>query len=261
MLHRHYSGVYSVGHAALAPYGRQRAALLAIGEGAILSHGTAAHLWGLRGTAPATIDVSVVGRQPRSKPGLQVHRVSAFHPRDLRRRDGLPLTSPARTLVDLAAAVAVDELERLVSEARVRNLIRPGDLETALSRAGHRPGVARMGALLEGEEEPDITHSKGERTLRRLLRDAQIAQPRANVRIGRWLVDFLWPDEKLVVEFDGFKFHGHRRAFERDRRKDVELAEAGYLVLRFTWRRLEDELLAVIASIARALGRRSRLVA
>jgi very-short-patch-repair endonuclease len=256
MLHPRYWGVYAVGHAALAPHGRQRAALLAAGEGAILSHATAAHLWGLRETPPATVDVCVVGRQPRSRPGLRVHRLSHLHPRDMRDRDGLPLTSPARTLIDLAHYVTPDELERLVSEARAQELVKVGELETALERAGHRRGVAKMRAFLDAESEPDFTRSKGERLLRRYLRRAHLSQPRANVRVGRWPVDFLWPEEKLVVEFDGYRFHGHRRPFERDRRKDVELVNAGYLVLRFTWRQLKEEPLVVIAAIAQALGRR-----
>ncbi len=156
----------------------------------------------------------------------------------------------------MAANLNVDRLEALVSEGRVRNLIRDGELEGALARAGQTIGANRLRTFLGSEEEPAITRSWGERTLRRLFREARIPQPKYNAEIGGWSVDLLWQDEMLVVEFDGFKFHGHRRAFERDRRKDVALAELGYQVLRFTARQLEHEPLAVIASIVRALERR-----
>ncbi|MFL5822324.1 MAG: DUF559 domain-containing protein [Solirubrobacteraceae bacterium] len=241
LLQRCHYGVYGVGHGALAPLGRQRAALLAFGDGSVLSHATAAHLWGLRETAPGTLDVTVVGRRCRSRPGIRSHEVAQLHSRDARQRNGLPLTSPSRTLIDLAAHVGPDELERLVSEARAQGLVRAGELEAALERAGNRRGVARIRAFLGAEEESDFTRSKGERKLRSLLRQARLPQPRANGRAAGHEVDFLWESEKLVVEFDSYQFHGHRSAFEWDRHKDVLLAEAGYQVLRFTWRQLDNE--------------------
>lgn len=261
LLHPCHHGVYSVGHPALSLRGRLRAALLACGDGAVLSHISAAYLWGLLPEPPTTVDVTLIRRQCRSRSGIRVHQVSGLDRRDIRIRHGLQVTSPARTLIDLAATVSLHVLERLVSEARATKLLRPGELEAALARAGHRSGVARVRAFLEAEDEPEFTRSEGERTIRRLLRQARLSQPRTNVRIGRWTVDFLWPEEKLVVEFDGFQFHGHRSAFERDRRKGVELANAGYEVLRFTWRQLRDEPLVVIAAIASALGRRSGVAA
>jgi very-short-patch-repair endonuclease len=261
MLHRRHYGVYVVGHTALSLVGRQRAALLACGTGAILSHAAAAHLWGLIDQAPKTLDVTVVGRNCRSREDLRLHQVREMDSRDIRRRNGLLITSPARTVVDQAADVPRDELDRLIAEARVKGLLRGGELEAVLARAGSRRGVANVRAFLASECEPDFTRSKGEHRLRGLLHQARLQQPRSNQRVAGYEVDFLWEAEKLVVEFDGFRFHGHRRAFEHDRRKDVDLANAGYLVLRFTWRQLNDEPLAVIAAIARALGRRSLAVA
>ncbi len=259
MLHRHHWGVYSVGHDALALRGLLRAALIACGEGVVLSHEAAGHLWGLVDEMPERIDVTVPGRHCRSRPGLRVHQVQMLDPRDIRRKDGFPVTSPTRTIIDQAAYASPDELDRLIAEARVKRLLRGGELESALKRAGQRPGVPQVRAFLAAEGEPGLTRSTAERILKRLLRQARLPQPRSNVRLGAWTVDFLWEAEKLVVEFDGFRFHGHRRAFERDRRKDVELANAGYQVLRFTWRQLTTEPFAVIAAIAQALGRRGRL--
>jgi very-short-patch-repair endonuclease len=115
-----------------------------------------------------------------------------------------------------------------------------------------------MRALLAAEGEPAITRSEAERLMRRLIRQAQLPQPKSNVKVAGYEVDFLWPKQRVIVEVDGYRFHSHRSAFERDHRKDLALQEAGYLVIRITWRQLEDEPLAVIAHVARALDRRAR---
>lgn len=255
-LHRVHQGIYVVGHLALAPLAAERAALMACGPHALLSHATAAWLWGVLDDQPKLVDLTVVGRRCRAKMGLRIHGVARLDQRDIRRREGLWLTAPARTVVDLAARVTMHELERLVAELRIRRLIRDGELEAALERTGSPAGSARMRAFLEAEGEPDITRSAAERRLRRLLRDAQLPQPRANARVAGYEVDFLWEEEKVIVELDGFQFHGHRRAFERDRRKDRVLADAGFQVIRITWRQLIGEPLAIVAHIARALDRR-----
>lgn len=256
LLHRLHRGVYAVGHAALAFGASEQAALLASGPGAVISHGSAAFLWGVREGAPPVVEVTIPGRQRRPRAGLRAHRTRAIDPRDIRRRHGLPITSPALTIIDLAAAASFGELDRLIAEARVKKLIRPGELEAAAQRAGQRRGAARTRAYLAAEREPGVTRSDAERILRSLLREARLRQPQTNIRLGGLEVDFLWEEEKLVVEFDSWQFHGHRRAFENDRRKDIALANAGYLVLRFTWRQLTQEPLVVVAAIAQALGRR-----
>jgi very-short-patch-repair endonuclease len=261
LLHRMHHGVYAVGHPALTPLAKMQAAQLACGPQAVLSHAAAAFLWGLTQSPPSTLDVTLMSGRCRPKDGVRVHRSVDFDEHALRRRHSLLVTSPARTIIDQAADVTLDELDRLIAEARARRLLRPGELEAALDRAGHRRGAARMRAFLSAEEEPDFTRSKGERRLRGLLRQAGLPQPRTNRRAAGHEVDFLWEAERLVVEFDGYKYHGHRRAFEHDRRKDVELANADYQVLRFTWRQLDEEPLVVIAAIARALGRRGLAVA
>jgi very-short-patch-repair endonuclease len=92
----------------------------------------------------------------------------------------------------------------------------------------------------------------------RLLRDARLPEPLTNVRVAGFEADFFWPDQKLIVEFDGYQFHGHRRAFERDRRRDQAHIAAGYTVIRVTWRQLTEEPLAVVATISRVLARESR---
>ena len=251
-LHRRHRGVYLVGSPLLVPGANELAALLACGPGAQVSHRSAAALWGIA-TGYETVQVTVVGRHCRSRPGIDVTQVKQLDPRDRRIKDGIALTAPARTLVDFAADAENDELEQAMSEARALRLVRDDEIEAALARAGNRGGVGRLRAFLRVETEPGYTRSDGERRMRRVLRAARLPQPVCNAPIGRYRADFLWPDHKLVVEVDGYQFHGHRQAFERDRRKDQALLAAGYRVLRVTWRQLRDEPLAVAAAIAGAL--------
>jgi very-short-patch-repair endonuclease len=161
-------------------------------------------------------------------------------------------------VIDLARYVSMGELEELVARARVKGLIRDGELEAALARAGQRRGVAKVRAFLDQEGQPTMTRSKAERIVLALLRRSALPRPRVNVMVKGYLVDFLWEEERLIVEFDGFQFHGHRKAFEDDRRRVMVLADAGYQVIRITWRQLTEEPYVVIAHIARALGQRSR---
>ena len=112
-----------------------------------------------------------------------------------------------------------------------------------------------MRAFLKAEGTPGLTRSRAERLMRRLMRAAHLPEPVPNTRVAGWEVDFLWEAERLVVEVDGPQFHGHRRAYERDRRKDMELTTAGYVVIRITPRQLDEEPLVVVAHIARMLDR------
>lgn len=253
-----HRGVYIVGHLALAPHARETAAVMACGERSSISHRSAARMWGLLPDAPGEIDVTVVGSHCRPKQGVRLHRVVILDDRDLRRRHGLPITSPARTMIDLATDASDRELEDAVAEARAQRLIRNGELEAAVDRAGQRRGAARMRDFLRAEGGPAITRSRAERQFRALLGQAQLPRPRPNVRIGRFTADFLWGPERVVLEVDSWQFHGHRRAFERDRRKDMALHDAGYHVIRITWRQFTEEPLMLTAHIARALDRATR---
>lgn len=220
-------GVYAVGHASVGPRGRAIAALRAAGPDAVLSHASAAALWRIAPQPPGAVHVTVARRPPRSRPGLlAVHSTRRLDPRDVRRRNGLRVTAPARTLLDLAAG--------------------PGDTAAPprLTRAIH-PGRAAP------------TRSALERAMLRIVDAARLPRPVVNRRLGRFRPDFLWPDERVVVETDGFAAHGHRTAFERDRARDAELAALGYVVLRFTWRQLTEQPVLVSARLAQVLLRRA----
>jgi very-short-patch-repair endonuclease len=256
-LHRIHRGVYIVGHLALPGTAMEFAALLACGEGALISHRSAAYLWSMLEEQPQDVDVTLVGRRCRPKEGVRVHGVARLDRRDVRRKGEITLTAPARTLIDLASDASDQELERAVSEARVLRLLREEELERALERAGQRTGGGRMRAFLRDEAGPSFTRSDGERRLRKLIRVARLPAPIVNARAAGFEVDFLWPDQRVVVEVQGYRYHQHRGAFERDHRRAMALENAGYHVIRITWRQLVEDPLAVVAQIARALERRS----
>jgi very-short-patch-repair endonuclease len=257
-LHRVHQGVYLAGHTALAPRALEAAALLACGERAVISHRSAAYLWSLIPARPDEVDVTIVGSNRRRRKGIRLHFAARLDAQDLRAIDNLRVTAPARTIIDFAAEAEDDELEAAISEARALKRITHGELERALERAGPRKGVGRVRALLRAECDTGYTRSRAERLMRRLLRAAGLRQPLTNRPLLGYNVDFLWPEQRLVVEVDGYQFHGHRDAFERDRKKDQVLTAAGYTVIRITWRQLTEEPIRVIAAIASALSLNSR---
>jgi very-short-patch-repair endonuclease len=230
------------------------AAILLFRGHAVLSHRAAAALWGLLEPTPGVVTVTISGRQARSRPGLRVHRTKHLDRRDIRCCKGLPLTSPPRTIVDLAAD---DGLEQAVAVAFDKGYASPDEVRAAMVRAPSRRGLARLKRLLETGSATGFTRSAGERRLRALLKAADLPQPLANQPLLGYVADFIWREEKLILEFDSFLFHSSRQAFEHDRRRDQRLAAAGYLVIRLTWRQLEQEPYAVIARIAQAIAARA----
>lgn len=251
VMHR---GVYLVGHDALAPYAREMAAALRYRGRAVLSHRSAGAIWGVLPQPSRVVDLTVVGADIRSSPGIRVTRTEVLDRRDFRWRHGLPVTAPARTVLDLAGGLDDDiEIERAVAELRVQGLARGPELTAAMDRSPTRKGVARLRRLMAAEQGPALTRSKAERILRRMCDQAQLPRPVSSAKPCGFEVDFLWPDAGLVVEFDGGAFHRHPRAFERDRRRDQILVAAGYRVIRVTWRQLTEEPIAVMVRIGQAL--------
>jgi hypothetical protein len=212
LLHRMYRLVYLVGHPAPLPGARELGAVLACGDRTFISHRSAAELWGLVPAQGAPVEVTVVGRSCRSREDIRVHWTDALDAIDRGAVGGIPATSPVRAVIDFAADAEADELEVALSEARALRLIKDGELEAALDRAGNRAGVARMRRLLRSEGDHGYTRSKAER----LMREAGLSQPLCNRRLHGYRVDFLWPEQRLVVEVDGYQFHGHRSAFEHE---------------------------------------------
>jgi very-short-patch-repair endonuclease len=173
--------------------------------------------------------------------------------RDWRLRSAVPVTAPARTILDFAGDATHGELERAVDEARVQRLVTEAQIASAIERAPTRKGAGALRTLMDGHLRRGFTQSDAERKMRALVRKAGLPAPEANARLLGFRVDFLWPAERLVVEVDSRGAHGSGAAFERDRRRDQVLVAAGYRVVRVTWRQLRDEPFAVIARIAQAL--------
>jgi very-short-patch-repair endonuclease len=252
-LHPVFRGVYSVGHRLLPPLGELRAANLAYGERSLITARSATHIWGLT-RADGVIHVLLVGTQRRRRPGIELHRTATLAERDVRTKDGIRVTAPARSLIELAETASTHELERALNEARVLHLLDDPELQQAIGRAGRRHGAAKLRALVEGEAGPHFTRSELERRMRELTRRAGLPQPITNEDLLGKEVDFFWPEQRLVVETDGWQAHRTPRAFERDRRRDAELVARGYRVIRFTWRQLRDEPEYVVATLAAALA-------
>lgn len=255
-LHRLHRGVYLVGHEVPARLAPEVAALLACsGAGAVLSHRTAATLWGV-GPPTEGVDVTVVGRDCGRRAGVRVHRVRHLDTRDRALRERLPITAPARTLLDLAEAIPPRDLERAVAEALVKKLTTEPQLERLLSRSPGRRGTRPLRAILDQTKGPPITRSEAERRLLDLIRAGQLPAPRTNAKVGRYEVDFLWIRQRVVVEVDGYAFHSNRAAFERDRARDGDLQARGFAVLRLTWRQITDEPHRSLVRIAQVLATR-----
>ncbi len=256
-LHPVFHGVYSFGCGELPPLAREQAALLVCGEGAFLSHHTAAFIWGLRRSAPPTVEVSVCGRGCRSREGLRVHRIRAVDRRELRRKHGLWVSSPARTVLELAAVATADDLADALDEALARRLLTPRDIDAVLARNRPCRGARRLAELIADETATSISRSRAEKRLLKLIRDARLPFPDTNVRLGRYELDFMWRRERLVVELDSYTFHRGPDAFHRDREKDLALRDQGIEVLRFTRGHVIREPEVVLVRLAQALARRA----
>jgi very-short-patch-repair endonuclease len=253
-LHRLHRGVYAVGHTALVPLAREMAAVLACGgAGAAISHRSAAVLWGLVPRDDGPVDVTVARSRGR-RPGLRIHRSRTLQADDVLWLQGIPTTSPERTLLDFAETAQDRELERALDEAIVQKLTTHAALVAAVRDALGRRAAPRLRALLAHSDPPALTRSEAEERLLALVRAARLEAPEVNVRVCGHLVDCLWRRRRLIVEIDGYRFHSSRSAFERDRRRDAELAAAGYQVIRMTWRRITEEPYSVVALLSQALA-------
>jgi very-short-patch-repair endonuclease len=235
------------------------AAALACAPDAYISHEHGGYLHGFM--APplerGPIHVTVVGRDPGPKPGVLIHRVRALGWDESDEVDGIPVTSPARTVVDLAASRGERELEELLAEAYARTSLSRRQIVRLLERYPRRHGRKTLAKLVDSGVVPARIRSKAERMLLALIRDARLPSPMVNTRLCGYEVDFLWPDHRVVVEFDGHAFHASRPQRDRDSRRDQDLALDGYVVIRVTWRQLTEEPRRLVRRIASILAQRS----
>ena len=254
-LHRVHAGVYSVGHPLLDGHGRWMAAVLACGHRAVLSHRSAAALWGLLPVASGPIEVTIPLGGGRRQPGIGVHVTRITDIPYMTEFEGIPCTTAARTLLDLAAVVNHRRLRRALEQAIFLGIFDRTELDAAIARAPGRRGVRKLRRLLASvSDDPPLLRSELERRFLDLVRRAGLPCPIVNGLVAGHEVDFHWPTECLVVETDGRAAHARTGAFERDRRRDLELELAGWHVVRVTWRQLLKDRRRVVEMLESKLA-------
>ena len=252
--HLVFTGVYTVASGELPPLALELAALLACGERAFISHQSAAFVWGLRKSPPAEVDVSVVNRCCKSREGIRVHRIRAIDGAELKRHEGLWVSTPARAVLEVAATASMDELADVLEKGVASRVLKPRELEAVLARNRGRRGAARLAEVL-GDESARISRSRAERAFIKLIRDARLPLPDVNQPLGRYEPDFMWRDERLIVELDSYGFHGGPTGFHNDHEKDLFYRDAGFDVLRPTRNHVVYQPTRVLVSMVRALER------
>jgi very-short-patch-repair endonuclease/predicted transcriptional regulator of viral defense system len=258
-LHRIHDGVYAVGHKVIPKQGLWMAAVLASGPEALLSHHTAAALWGIRGYSGGSIHVTVPHKSTSTKRTRRHFSVVPIDERGV--EEGIPVTSVHRTIFDLAATASVDDVVAMIKEAEYLNRWDRLSLPDLLERYPGKRGSRNVRYALKRlkEEPPGRTRSKLEQRFGPFLLRHRLPLPRFNdwIFLGpkRFQVDCHWPDLRLIVELDGWEGHSTRSAFQDDRARDRVLKVAGYSLIRLTWAQLNTEPTAVAADLRKLLGR------
>jgi hypothetical protein len=252
-LHVVHRGVYTVGHRVIGIVGRRWAAVLACGPSAVLSHAAAAAAWDISPSAAPRIDVTVAATVRSKRAGVRLHWRRTITPDEVAELNGLPITTPARTLLDLAAGgMHGRSLEVAVDAAERQRLLDFADLHELLARYPGRPGTPSLKAVLARYRAGD-TRSRLEELVAELCDAHGLPRPLENCVIEGKVRDFYWPRRRLVVEADSYAWHRSPSALNDDRERDVELTLAGYRTLRFTWQQVTERRRYVVNGILRAL--------
>jgi hypothetical protein len=246
-LHRMHPGVYAVGHPSVSVDGRRIAAVLACGDGAVLSRRSAAAAWGVLGGDGKRFDVVAPGRsggRSGDEQAIDLRRTRRLQPPDVTKLRGIPITTVERTLLDLAGVVSAPVLQRVVHESEVAGLLDVGAVEATIDRNPGRRGTRVLRSAL-GVSAPDPTNGTFAAIFLALCVEHRLPTPRLGTHVDGgdrlYEVDALFADAALIVELDGRQVHGTARNFQADRRRDSVLAARGFQTLRYTWRRLQDE--------------------
>ena len=231
------------------------AAVFTCGLRSAVSHRTAVARWQLLANSRSVIEVTVPGRGTRAKrPGIQLHCVRRLDPRDVTTHEGIPITTVARTLVDLNSVVPDRVLEKALEEAYIRRLVPLGAIEEALERANGRKTRALRHLLAAENRLATVTRSELEERFLALIRSAALPDPEVNALLSGYEVDFLWRSHRRVIEVDGHAYHRTRQAVTRDRKKDNDLEQVGYRVTRFTADQILHDPEDTLARTRRALS-------
>lgn len=248
-----HAGVYAVGHRILTPRGHLLAAVLACGPTAVLSHMSAGALWNLLATAQTRTDVTVPGTSRKSQSGIRVHRTRHLDPEDIAAIGGIPVTSLARTVVDLAGVLRPQQRLEVIEEADRLEILDFAAVQRVIDRRPMVKGVAHLRRIIDEYTEAPNTRSRLERDFLALITEAGLPKAQLNTKIAGMTVDVYWPEWRLVVELDSRAYHLTPRQFETDRIRDARVQRLGIRILRITRRRLKTAPDAVLADI-RALA-------
>jgi very-short-patch-repair endonuclease len=247
-------GLYQIGP---QPAGRaaETAAVLACGPAGRVSHTSAGAIHGVLDATNSrrTVEVTVPRNKRRRIEGVRIHRVRDLFADEVTMLDGIPVTTPARTLLDLAEVMTSRELEQALATAYRNGLVTPEEMRTMVERHPRHRGAPLLRRLLDAESDPAFTRSKAEEKLLEIVRSAHLPRPELNVRVLGHEVDFLWREARVVAEVDGYAFHSSLESFAADRQRDAELVAAGYRILRFTWADVTEGRLATVVRLAQAL--------
>lgn len=259
VFHSLHRGIYLLGtlRDRLEPeWARVMAALLACGADAVVSHASAGWLWQLvrRPNRPVPVSITVPEATRRQRPGILIHRSVDLTRAEITRIEGIPVTRPGRTLRDLSTVLTVKDLNRAAARAERKGLIDSTDFPELVATHAGRPGAPVLRAALLGDGGAVLTRSEAEERLLALVLEHGLPRPEVNVRVVGLEVDFYWPDQKLVVESDGFGYHSSRGSFENDHQRDLKLEARGVTVLRVTWRQLVEDPKGTAGLISRSFG-------
>ncbi|HEY2054920.1 MAG TPA: type IV toxin-antitoxin system AbiEi family antitoxin domain-containing protein [Solirubrobacterales bacterium] len=246
-LHRIHQRVYSLTPKVMTQRGRFMAAVLACGPEAVLSHRSAAYLWGLVDSWEEPIDVTAPNRRGRSPEGVAAHRDGSLQSIDKTTLHGIPVTTVARTILDFAAVEPDWKVRKVVAQAEVLQILDKPKLRALLKRSRRRRGVARLRLILDTiHPQTKRTRSELERLFLELCAKRSVPEPEVNIWLlapngKRFQADFLWRDARLIVEADSRRFHDTDSAFVDDRKRRQQLELAGWRVSQCTWEEVERE--------------------
>lgn len=259
---RPYPGVYGIAGVPETFESRAMAAVLACGDGALASHGTAAALYGLELPGDA-LEVTIPGTRRAAPAGIVVHRARVLGPLDRASTRQIPCTGPMRTLVDLAGVLDPDLLEELLDDALHKGLVEIVRFSAYLAEPSvvRRPGTGHLRGFLRDRAERGIPESRGETRLDRVLRRANLplAPRQVPIRVGgsRFRLDFVYVEERVVLEFDGYLWHaGRRLSWQESKRRRNLLRGAGWDIVELTWYDVRDRPVSVCCTVGEALGLR-----
>lgn len=258
-LHPVHRGVYAVGHTNMSRKSWWIAAVLAAGPEAVLSHRDAAALWELAELTQPKVEVTLPRLGGRARPGIRIRRTRRLEDRERALKDGIPVTTVARTLLDLAAIVSRRHLREAYDNAERHDLLDVGELRELVETTTGRRGLSAIRRLLARDlESAARSRSALEVEFAIFCRESGLPEPIMNAYVGGYEVDAYWPDSRLVVELDGYEYHRGREAFERDRAKVGDLAELGIEVLPLTHRRLRSAPSRVATTLRAAVAKQRR---